>query len=90
MSAADRIRSRGVQLVVLKPGHEIYGSYVGTDTFRTDAESILVERVPALSLMAAIADDGSAMGKPRGQDLDKGTFSRTIGRFWHDNLPEFL
>ncbi|CCM75625.1 hypothetical protein BN77_2794 [Rhizobium mesoamericanum STM3625] len=71
--------------------HEIDDTRIGTNAFCTNAECILVELIPTLSLMAAIADDGFVVGKPGwGQDLDNRTFSRTIGRFWHDNLPEFL
>lgn len=91
VSATDRARQRRIELVFLKSSYEIHGNHIRADALRTDAESILVELVPSLSLMAAIADDGSGGGKPhRWQDLDETAFSRTIGRFWHGNLPEFL
>lgn len=81
----------GSSLVVPKPSYDIYEDRVGSETFDANAECIFVEFVPAFPLMAAIADDSSAAGEPRwGKDLDKRPFARTIGRFWHGNLPEFL
>jgi len=91
MSATGRVGRGGLGLIIPESSDEIRGNHIRADTLGTDSESILVELVPALSLMAAIADDGSGGGKPhRWQDLDKTAFSRTIGRFWHGNLPEFL
>lgn len=91
MPAADPAQWSGSLLVVWKTSYDIHDNHVGTDTFCADSECIFIEFVPALPLMAAIADDSSAAGEPRwGKDLDKRPFARTIGRFWHGNLPEFL